>query len=116
MNIVEIFDFTAYIKTELKSTLSQESETFDDCVKAEIKKNFDKEEIKCFFTRNFGNNCQTIVNKGLLNSMKTIFHETKCKKHKTVLNTYAEFSNGFSRQYIKKDPYGKDVDIFIEIF
>ena len=113
---VELKDFTAYIKAELKSTLGHESESFDDCIKAEVKKNFGIEIMRCFFTRSSGNNCQTVIISSLLNSMKTILHKTECKTPSTILNTQAEFSNGFTSQYIKTDPYSKDVDISMETY
>ena len=111
---VELFDFTAYISNEVKSTLVHESESFDDCVKSELKEKFETEMTSCLFSRSAGNNCQTVFNSSSLNSIKTTLHETKCKTPKTVLNTQAEFSNAFSSQTIKKDTISEDTNILIQ--
>ena len=112
--LVKIYDFTAYINAEFKSILVHESESFDDCVRAELDEEVDEEMMKCFFTRSPYNNCHSVMNRRALKSLKAFLHETNCKSPNTVLNTNAEFSNGFLSQHIKKDKDGKDVDLFIE--
>jgi hypothetical protein len=102
------------MKSEVKSTLAHESESYDECVKAEVNEKIDTEKMKCIFSRSSGNSCQTVITRTLLNSLKIILNENKCNPPKTVLNTRAEFSTGFTRRYIKKDWYAKDVDFFVE--
>ena len=111
---IQIYDFTAYVNIELKSTLVHESESFDDCVKAEVKGEFGTEMMSCLFSQSAGNNCHTIINSSSLNSMKIILDETKCKTPKTVLNTQPKFSKAFSSKKIRKDAISKDVDIMIQ--
>ena len=110
----KIFDYTAYINAELTSSLLQESESFDNCIRAEANEKFNTEIMRCIFTRSYANDCHTVLNRSSLNLMNTILQETECKTPSTVLNTKAAFSTEFSSQTIKADLDGKDVDIFIE--
>ena len=109
-----LFDFTAFIKAELKSSLGHPSEYFDDCVTAKMNENIDTEMMKCFFTRSYVNDCQTIRNRSSLNLINTILHETECRTPSTFLNTKATIVNEFSKHYIKTDIQSTNVDFFIE--
>ena len=113
-NLVEIFDTAFMLNMEIISSLNRSitTESFDDCLKAEVQRHLGPEQIHCYFDVKFSNRCLSLMNSESLKKIATVLNnQSTCNSPETVMSIETSQSNYLEISSIKYEGDGVNDDL-----
>ena len=113
-NLVEIFDTAFTLNMEIISSLNRTftTESFDDCLKAEVQRHLGPEQIHCYFDVKFSNRCLSLMNSESLKKIATVLNnQSTCNSPETVMSIETSQSNYLEISSIKYEGDGEKDDL-----